>query len=439
VTWASLDTWIVVVAALAALACSLPGTYLVLRGMSMMGDAISHAVLPGLAAGFLLAHTRSAPVMLAGAAVAGLLTSLLTHLVQRAGRVDRGAAMGVVFTTLFAIGLILMVRAADRVDLDPGCVLYGAVELTPLDTVRLLGAEVPRAALTLAVVTLLNVAFVLVFYKELRITSFDPQLATTLGIRADVCHSLLMAVVAITCVAAFEAVGSILVVAMLIVPAATAHLLTDRLSVTLVLSGAVAVVTALLGHAAAIGLTPILFGRLDPAIEDTSTAGSMAAVGGALFALAALLSPRHGIATRVAARALLRLRIAAEDALGLLYRLEEHGIEDRPERFIARLREALHVGGPTARLAVAALARRGLVRRDGARYRMTDAGRARARDLVRSHRLWESYLALELRLPPDHVHAPAMALEHVTDPAMRRTLADRTGAPAQDPHGRAIP
>ena len=174
--------------------------------------------------------------------------------------------MGIVFTTLFAMGLLLIVQAADRVDLDPGCVLYGAIELTPLDVlfewrIGELSIGVPRAALVLAVVLLLNLGFVLLLFKELRLSSFDPQLATTLGFSARTMHYLLMTMVAITTVASFESVGSIIVIAMLVVPPATAHLLTDRLGVMIGLSMVIAAGTAVLGHVAALTLPDSTFGR----------------------------------------------------------------------------------------------------------------------------------------------------------------------------------
>ena len=280
--WLSDDTWIVVVGALCAAACALPGCFLVLRGMSMMGDAISHAVLPGLAIGFMLTGSRASLVMFAGAALVGVLTAVFTQWISQFGRVDRGAAMGIVFTTLFALGLVLIVRAADRVDLDPGCVLYGAVEYTPRDVlmeVELMGArlEVPRAAVLLGGVLMVNVLLVAVLYKEFNLSSFDPALATTVGVPATFMHYLLMSMVAVTTVASFEAVGSIIVIAMLIVPAATAYLLTHRLAVMLVLSVILGVLSAGLGHLGAITL-PEWFG-----FAGTSTSGAMAVAVGLIF------------------------------------------------------------------------------------------------------------------------------------------------------------
>ncbi len=428
-----IDTWIVVTGVLCALSCALLGSFLVLRRMSMMGDAISHAVLPGLAAAFLLTGSRASFVMFAGAAAVGVLTALLTQWVHSFGKVDRGAAMGVVFTTLFAIGLIMIVRAADHVDLDPGCVLYGSIELVPLDLVDVGNLSIPRAALVLAGVFAVNVLVVGLLYKELKICSFDPALATTLGINARVMHYLLMTLVAVTTVASFEAIGSILVIAMLIVPAAAAHLLTDRLGRMIIVSLLLGGLSAGLGHAAAITV-PTWFGFV-----DTTTSGMMATMAGVIFVAVMLGAPRYGVLSRLLHRAALSRRIVREDVLGLLYRLEEHGLAESRPRLITRLREALYLGPVAPRMALAALMRQGLVRRDGAACRLTGAGRRRAIDLVRSHRLWESYLVRNLGLRPDHVHGTAMQLEHVTGPALQRGLSEAAGELATDPHGRTIP
>lgn len=285
--WTSFDTWIVVVGALCAVACALPGCFLVLRKMSMMGDAISHAVLPGLAIAFLITGSRASIPMFLGAAIAGVLTALFTQWIARLGNVDRGAAMGIVFTTLFAIGLILIRQAADHVDLDPGCVLYGAIELTPLDTVAQTG--IPRAALVNGGVLVANLLIILLLFKELRMGAFDPALADTLGFSSQLLHYLLMTMVAITTVAAFESVGSIIVIAMLIVPPATALLLTRKLSWMLIIASVTAILSAVLGHVAALTV-PTWFG-----FESTTTSGMIAFAAGVLFTLAWLFSPTEGL------------------------------------------------------------------------------------------------------------------------------------------------
>jgi manganese/zinc/iron transport system permease protein len=295
--WYSLDSWIVVIGILCAIACALPGCFLVLRRMSMMGDAISHAVLPGLAIAYILTESRSNIFMFVGAAAMGLLTALLTQAIARAGKVENGAAMGIVFTSLFALGLILISGGAARVDLDPNCVLFGAIELTPLDVIfdlQIAGLwlEIPRAFLVLSAVLFFNGLLIFLFYKELKIGTFDPAMARTLGKRPELMHALVMVMVAITAVAAFELVGSILVIALLIVPAATAQLITRRLGPLLFVSAVVGSVGVVAGHLGAITL-PLLVG-----FEDTSTSGMIAVALGVIFFTTALWSARAKIFSR---------------------------------------------------------------------------------------------------------------------------------------------
>lgn len=431
--WTVFDTWIVVTGALSAMSCALIGNYLVLRRMSMMGDAISHTVLPGLAIAFLVTGSRSGLPMLVGATAVGVLTAYLIQAIFKMGGLDRGAAMGVIFTTFFALGLILIRQAADHVDLDPNCVLYGAIELTPLDTYAAFGLDIPRAAVGGGAALLLNGLFVLGFYKELKITSFDPALATTLGIPAERIHYLLMTSVAATAVVAFESVGSILVIAMLIVPGAAAYLLTDRLPLMLALSLLLAALSAVSGHVGAITI-PTWFG-----FRDTSTAGMMAVASGAFFLLAFLLAPRYGLASRLIGQARLSHRIVRDDILGFLFRLDERrtdasgGVEDR------ELETALD-SRIRVRLALLDLKRRGWARRDGnGGWIATPEGLVQGRNLVRSHRLWESYLLEKMGLGEAAVHDPAHRLEHFTGEELREALARASDDPSRDPHGREIP
>jgi manganese/zinc/iron transport system permease protein len=435
-----LDTWIVVTGALSAVACALLGNFLVLRRMSMMGDAISHAVLPGLAVAFLLTGSRDSVTMFIGAGIVGVLTALFTEWVRSFGRVEESASMGVVFTALFAAGLILIVQGADKVDLDPGCVLYGDLVSVPMDLRTLFGWNVPRAVITLSIVLAIDVAFVLAFYKELKITSFDPALATSLGINARFMHYALMTLVAMTTVAAFESVGSILVIAMLIVPAATAHLLTERLSHMIFVSVGVASASAALGHVGALTVPP-WFG-----FDDASTAGMIAVSAGTMFAAAMLLAPRHGLVSKWVHRARLAVQIAREDVLGVLYRFDElrsaGGASLPPpsaDEVSTILAHTRGVNSLVRTMALSSMVRKGWATRDARSLRLTVAGRDAARSLVRSHRLWESYLSKHLHLPPDHLHPTAEKLEHVTTPAMRDRLSDATDAPQIDPQGRQIP
>jgi manganese/zinc/iron transport system permease protein len=428
----SLDGWIVVAGMLCAVASALVGNFLVLRRMSMLGDAISHAVLPGLAAAFFLTGSRDSLPMFVGAAIVGVLTALFTETIRRFGKVDEGAAMGVVFTALFAAGLVMIVQAADRVDLDPGCVLYGAIEMTPLYTVSIGALEIPRVVLVLGAVMLVNLAAVTIFYKELKLASFDPALATTLGFNDSLLHYLLTTLVAVTAVASFEAVGNILVVAMLIVPPAAAYLCTNRLRTMIVVSVIVAALAAVGGHVGAIAV-PRLFGY-----RSTTTAGMMATMAGLLFVLAVLVGPRQGVLVGLARRMLLSLRILAEDVLALLYRAEERsragGTMNRDT-----LRRILGINALATSVALVMLRRRQEVAVAADGYRLTDRGRQRAKTLLRSHRLWERYLETAAGMAERHLHEGAEQLEHYTDTELRGELDREMAHPAVDPQGKPIP
>jgi manganese/zinc/iron transport system permease protein len=278
--WTELDTWIVVTGMLVCMACALPGTFLMLNRQSMLGDGISHAVLPGLALAFLFTGSRDVLPMVLGAVAAGMTTAVLTQVVQRLGQVESGAALGVVFCALFALGLILIRVASDRVDLDPDCVLYGALEAAAMGEL----GSVPRVTLVSGGLLAFNLLLTVVFFKELRFAAFDPALATTLGFNAQAIHLGLTMVASITTVLAFESVGSILVIAMLVVPPATASLLSRKLPVLLGLALLLAIASAVLGHISAVMLPPVIGGWFGfPDLGSTSSAAMMAVVAGVLF------------------------------------------------------------------------------------------------------------------------------------------------------------
>ncbi len=429
-----LDTWTVLIGVLSACSCALVGNYLVLRKLSLMGDAISHAVLPGLAVAFIVTNSRAAGPMFLGAVIVGVLTGVLTEVIRRYGKVEHGAAMGVVFSLFFAAGLILIRRVTDRVDLDPGCVLYGNINQIALEA---LDQQIPQAAVILGGVLLANLLFVGLLYKELKICAFDPELASTLGIPAGLLHYGLMIMVAVTAVANFEVVGSILVIAMLIVPAAAAHLLTDRLGIMILLSVVLAAVSAVAGHILA-AFGPGWLGHSG----DANTAGMMAVVCGVLFAGALLLGPRHGIISRLVHRLQLSAKIVREDLLGLLYRWHER--QSGPARGMTAEALLAAVGQDRlTRRALRALRRCGdvqmAVRDARSEFSLSPTGLVKAAQLVQSHRLWEAYLDKHFQLPSDHLHMPAERVEHYITPAIREGLREQLTDLSHDPHGSQIP
>lgn len=281
----SYAAWIILTASLVGLSCGLIGVFLILRKMAMMSDAISHTVLLGIVVAYLVTKEVSGPAILIGAMLAGLLTAFLVQWLHSLD-IQQEATMGIVFTTLFAIGVILIATSVGNVHLDVQHALMGEITFIPWNTttIPLLGT-VPKATVLLAFVFIVTLIIIIAFYKEWKLTSFDPALATSLGIPVLFMHYLFMTLVSITTVASFDAVGAIMVVAMLITPASSAYLWTDRLSVMLVLSCAFGVISAIVGYFIAVWI-------------DTSISGSMAFATGILFVISFLFSPKHGIVAK---------------------------------------------------------------------------------------------------------------------------------------------
>lgn len=279
--------WIALMGFLVATTCGLVGNYLVLRRMALVGDAISHSVLPGIAIAFLLARSRQSWVMFLGALAAGILTTVLIEVIYRRSRVKQDAAIGIVFSTLFAVGVILISLFANRIDLDADCVLYGEIALVPLEPwVTIAGWEIaPEPVFIMGLVTTLVVVTIGLFYKELLVSSFDAGLAASLGIRPGVVHYSLMCALSAVVVSAFESVGAILVIAMLILPGATAYLLTHRLPIMMLLSVVHAALTTLLGMHLGLWL-------------ECPQAAAMVVAGGFLFVLSWIFSPSQGLLRR---------------------------------------------------------------------------------------------------------------------------------------------
>lgn len=277
-------------AAVVAAACALPGVFLILRRMALLSDAISHSVLLGIVLAFFVVRDLGSPVLLLGAAAMGVLTVALVEMMHRTRLVREDAAIGLVFPALFSLGVILISRYAGDVHLDLDAVLLGEIAFAPFDRLVVGGRDLgPRGLWVMGSILLLNAAAITVFYKELKLTTFDAALAAALGFSPAVVHYGFMTLVSITAVGAFDAVGSILVIALMIAPPAAVYLLTDRLSAMLLLSVRIGVSSAISGY----WLAHLL---------DASIAGAMATMAGAHFALALLFAPEQGIVARALRR-----------------------------------------------------------------------------------------------------------------------------------------
>ncbi len=357
------------IAVVVAVACALPGTFLVLRRLALVSDAISHSILLGIVLGFFVVGNVTSPLLLVGAALVGLATVVLVQMLERTGLVREDAAIGLVFPALFSMGVILISRYADGVHLDIDAVLLGELAFAPFDRIEFWGWDWgPTALVVMSVILAINVAAIAIFWKELKLSTFDPALAIALGFAPALVQYALMSLVSLTAVGAFDAVGSILVVALMIAPPATAYLLTDSLPRMLVLAAGIGAASGLAGYWLAYAL-------------DASIAGSMATMTGVCFALAWLLAPGRGLVAAARRRARQKLEFAQTMLTIHLANHEgkpEAVEESRTETLYRHLRWQPEFAQRIVRLAE----RRGLVRAEGQMLRLTQAGRELAADAL---------------------------------------------------------
>ena len=274
---------IMAIACLTSIATVLPGVFLVLRGVALMSDAISHAILPGIVLMFFLVHNLESPLLILGAALAGLATVIITEKIIASKRLKKDSAIGIVFPLFFSVGIILISMYARNVHLDMDMVLLGELAFAPFNRLEFFGSDWgPRALWSMGSIALLNIIFVVSCYKELRLSTFDPQFSHMLGFTPTYLYYALMTLTSITAVGAFNVVGSIVVVALMITPPATAYLLTHKLDLMIYLSVALGIASSIGGY----WLAHLL---------NVSIAGAIATMSGILFLIALLFAPEKGL------------------------------------------------------------------------------------------------------------------------------------------------
>ncbi len=353
---------ILLIAILTSSACALPGVFLVLRRMTLMSDAISHAILPGIVLAFFLTHSLSSPLLILAAAGMGILTVVFVELLQRTKLVKEDAAIGLTFPALFSIGVILISRNASNIHLDTDAVLLGELAYAPLNRLFISGYDLGPAALyVMGCLLVLNLAFIIIFYKELKLATFDASLAATLGFAPTLIHYGLMTLVSMTTVGAFDAVGSILVVALIAGPPATAYLMTDSLTRMLILSVVIGCVNAVIGYFIAY-------------ITNVSIAGSIASVTFLIFVLIFMIVPNRGLIS--IARRHIRQKWEFAQTMLVIHLFNHEGLpEAQAESEIAHLHEHLQWEPTFASRVVKYALNNRYVSQNAAQLMLTDRGR----------------------------------------------------------------
>lgn len=313
------------IAAIVAIACAIPGVFLVLRKMALISDAISHSILPGIVVGFFLTEDLNSPWLILLAAVTGVITVILVEAIQKTGLVKEDTAIGLVFPALFSIGVILIAKNANDVHLDVDAVLLGDLAFAPFDRLSVSGTDIgPKSLWVMGGILSITIGLLIAFFKELKVSTFDSGLSAALGFSPVFLHYGLMSISSVTVVGAFDAVGAVLVVALMIAPAATAYLLTSDLKKMLVLSVIFGVSSAVAGY----WLAHIL---------DASISGSMTTVLGVVFLVVYLFAPSKGL---IAVMYRQRQQRTEVSLLTFLLHLNNHTEES--ERHINHLNEHIN-------------------------------------------------------------------------------------------------
>lgn len=399
-----------VASALVGIMCGILGCFIVLRNMALIGDALSHAILPGVVVAFIVGHGASTLGFFTGAVVAGLFTAIVITWLQRNVKTKNDAAIGIVFTAMFSLGVIGIsyISRQPGTHLDLKDFLFGNV----------LGVTNDDLTLTFGVTAYVLVSIV-VFYRYLFITTFQPVIAQTMGISVSTMHYFLMLLLSFAVVAALQTVGVILVVAMLVTPASTALLLTNRLHFALMI-------------AALFGFLSALMGLFFAILFETTPGPAMAVTATGFYLLAAFFSPKKGLAFRFFQKRKLQSRIQLEDVLKVAFRQQQLGPLTEGE-LLKNL--GLSKTGLQAQLQI--LRSKELIEKD--RLALTETGREEGRRLVRAHRLWETYLANEMGLTAEQIHDDADKYEHLLTDEILDDVDKVLGYPTTDPHGSPIP
>jgi ABC-type Mn2+/Zn2+ transport system permease subunit/Mn-dependent DtxR family transcriptional regulator len=392
------------------ISCGLIGAFIMLRRMSLLGDALAHAVLPGVVIGFMIAGKGQLAIFI-GAVISGFITVVLISYINRNSKIKEDTSIGVIFTGAFALG-ILLVSQLKQVHIDLSSYLFGDV----------LGVSTDDIILS-SIIMFAIIISVILFYKQLLITSFDPTMAMSIGISTAVVHYFLMSLLSMTIVTSLQSVGIVLLVAMLITPPATAYLLTDRMKPLLFLSAGLGTLS---------GVTGLFLSYY----FNFSSGASMVLVSVTFFALAFFFSPKEGVLTRAIRRRKKAQLHLVEDIIKAIYKADR---STGREQVISNISFDLGISASRMKSIVRELIRLGMVNKETNTLTLTATGEKVALKLVRSHRLWETYITEHNITDINDIHEDAEKFEHILSEELAEEIDRELGHPETDPHGSPIP
>ena len=400
-----------IASSMVGLMCGILGCFIVLRNMSLIGDALSHAVLPGIFFAFLFFGYSTLGFFI-GSTIAGLLAALAISWIQNNVQTKNDAAIGIIFTAMFSIGVmgISWLNQSEGVHLDLKDFLFGNV----------LGISNEDIYLTIAV-TLYTILSIVLFYRYLFIITFQPTIAETMGISVKLVHYFLMLLLSFAIVASLRTVGVILVVAMLITPAATALLLSDKLKQVILLAGIIGVLSTITGFILSVLL-------------ETTPGPAMTLCATLFYFIAVVFSPKQGLIVKYNQNRVEKKRIIREDILRQV-------IKNNPSSgmSVEELVSRLYLNEATIRKYLKTMGSSQLLDFDNDKILLTDEGVMKAEQLVRAHRLWETYQVKKMGLDIDQIHDEADFIEHYLSDELLDEIDRELGFPSKDPHDSPIP
>lgn len=406
-----------IAAIMVGITCGILGCFFVLRNMSLIGDALSHAILPGLVVAFMIMGYSTIGFFI-GSTIAGMITAVMITWISQNVQTKADASIGIVFTFMFALGIIGISRVS-RVHADGGDT-SPHIDMEHFLFGNLLGVETTDLYLTAAVMIYVIISIYL-FYRYLFVATFQEVIAETMGISVTSLHYFLMLLLSFTVVASLQTVGLILVVAMLITPASTALLLSDNLKTVIVLSGVIGAVTGIIGMSLAIVL-------------DAPPGPELVVVVSVMFFLAAMFSPKKGYVSRKIQQRKLQRKIQLEDVLKQTIRISEKSTVTKD-----KLLEKLAFSSGVLNTRLNTLVKQGLIIKGQSNVKLTSEGRKEANRLVRAHRLWETYMVQQMGMTEGQIHEEAERLEHLLTEDILEEVDEKLGYPTTDPHGSPIP